>query len=60
MALTDPDAQSLRANVNECGIWLAAIFAWLTPYPWYWDLVIALIVGVLNWVAIEAKRKVGQ
>ena len=48
------DMQSLRANVNEAGIWLASIWSWLTPWPWWFDLAIVIVVGWFNWTALES------
>ena len=46
------DALSVRANVSEATIWLAIIASWLSPYEWYVDLFITVVVGAINWSVV--------
>lgn len=40
--------ESIRANANETNLWLAAIFSWLTSYPWHVDLLIVIFVNMIH------------
>lgn len=50
------DAFSIRVNLSEASVWLAAIFSWATPYAWYTDVAIIVAVIAFNVTAVKNMR----
>ena len=51
------DALSIRCNVSEVTVWLWIIFSWITPYEWYVDLGIGVLVSVANAAMVVGARE---
>ena len=53
------DSLSIRGNVNEATIWLSVIFSWMTPYEWYADLLVVVLVAIVNAAYIQGQQEKG-
>lgn len=57
--MTRGDVLSIRVNLSMAADLLAIIMSWLTPYPWWLDLSIVLVLLVLTVITVDAEQERG-